>query len=91
MVLPFSAPAGDAQLNTLADALSGDVARALANSVRDANIVAPNLATVQKGKTLDERALAREANVRYIVAGELRGAGDDIAVTARLIDATTAK
>ena len=91
MVLPFSAPAGDAQLNTLADALSGDVARALANSVRDANIVAPNLAALQKGKPLDERALAREANVRYIVAGELRGAGDDIAVTARLIDATTAK
>ena len=91
MVLPFSAPAGDVQLNTLADALSGDVARALANSVRDANIVAPNLAALQKGKPLDERALAREANVRYIVAGELRGAGDDIAVTARLIDATTAK
>jgi len=91
MVLPFNAPVGDAQLNTLADALSGDVARALANSVRDANIVAPNLAVLQKGKPLDERALAREANARYIVGGELRGADDDIAVTARLMDATTAK
>ena len=91
MVLPFSAPVGDPQLNSLADALSGDVARSLANSVRDATIVAPNLAAVQKGKPIDERALAREGNVRYLVAGELRAAGDDIAVTARLIDGTTAK
>ncbi len=91
MVLPFSAPTGDVQLNALADALSGDVVRALANSLRDANIVAPNLAALQQGKPLDERALAREANVRYLVAGELRVAGDDIAVTARLIDGTTAK
>ena len=91
MVLPFTAPAADVQLNTLADALSGDVPRALANSIRDANIVAPNATALQKGKPIDERALAREANVRYIVAGDLRGAGDDIAVTARLIDATTAK
>jgi adenylate cyclase len=91
MVMPFSAPAGDAQLTTLADALGGDVARALANSVRDANIVAPGLAAVQKGKPLDERALAGEANVRYLVAGDVRGVGEDIAVKARLIDGTTAK
>ena len=91
MVVPFSAPAGDAQLSTLADALGGDVARALANSVRDANIVVPSLAAVQKGKPVDEWALAREANVHYLVAGDVRGAGEDIAVMARLIDGTTAK
>ncbi|HEY2862951.1 MAG TPA: adenylate/guanylate cyclase domain-containing protein [Casimicrobiaceae bacterium] len=91
MVLPFSAPAGDTQLDGLADSLSVDVARALANSVRDANVVAPNPVAVQKGKPVDERILARDANVRYLVAGELRGAGDDIAATARLIDGATAK
>jgi len=91
MVLPFSAPASDVALNTLADAMGGDVARALANSVRDVRVVGPNLANVQKGKAIDERALAREANVRYLVAGEMRGTGDDIVVTTRLIDTTTAK
>jgi tetratricopeptide (TPR) repeat protein len=91
MLFPFSAPAGDVALNTLADALTGDVSRALANSLRDVRVVAPNPATVQKGKAFDERALGREANVRYVVAGEMRGTGDDIVVTARLIDTTTAK
>jgi TolB-like protein len=91
MVLPFSTPGGDPQLDTLAVAMRGDVARALANSVRDANIVAPNLAAAEKRKPIDERALARDANVRYLVAGELRAAGDDIAATARLIDGTTTK
>ena len=91
IVKAFGGPAGDAQLNALAGALGGDVARALANSVRDANIVAPQLATTEKDKPLDERALAREANVRYVVAGDVRVAGDDIAVNARLIDGTTGK
>ncbi len=91
MVLPFTAPGADAQINALADALGGDVARALANSIRDASIIAPNAAVVQKGKPLDEGAPAREANVRYLVAGDLRLAGEDIAATARLIDRTTNK
>ena len=89
MVLPFSAPAADAALTTLADALTGDVSRALANSLRDVRVMAPNLAA--QGKAVDERALGREANVRYLVAGEMRGTGDDIVVTTRLIDTTTAK
>src|SRR6202165_1796061 len=90
MVLPVKAPVADAALSTLADALTGDVSRALANSLRDVRVVAPNLAAVQ-GKAIDERALEREANVRYLVAGEVRVTGDDIVVTTRLIDTATAK
>ena len=89
LVLPFSASGGDAPLDALAVALSGDVARALANSIRDATIVAP--AAAGKDKSIDERTLAKGANVRYLVAGDVRVAGDDIAVTARLIDGTTGK
>jgi adenylate cyclase len=89
MVLPFSAPAGDAQLTAVAGTLGGDVARALANSVRDANVVGPPARATDK--PLDERALAKEANVRYLVAGDVRVAGDDIAVTARLVDSTNDK
>jgi adenylate cyclase len=89
MVLPFNATAADAAPITLADALTGDVSRALANSLRDVRVMAPNLAA--QGKAVDERALGREANVRYLVAGEMRGTGDDIVVTIRLIDTTTAK
>jgi adenylate cyclase len=91
LVAHFNAPAGDAPLTALADTLGGDVARALANSVRDAHIVAPGFAATQQGTPFDERALAREANVRYLVAGDVRAAGGDIAVTVRLTDGTTAK
>jgi TolB-like protein len=88
LVLPFTGPGGDAALDSLAGMLSGDVARLLANSLRDATIVAGAAA---KDKSADERTLAKEANVRYLVAGDVRVVGEDIAVTARLIDGTTAK
>ena len=91
MILPFTAPPGDAALSDFADALAGDVSRALANSIRDARVVSPGPATVQKGKPIDERAVGRDANVRYLIASELRATGDDIVVTSRLVDVTTAK
>ena len=91
MVLPFSAPADDAQLATLAGTLGGDVARALAASIRDANIVASSNAVATKEKPIDANALAREANVRYLLSGEVQAADDDIAVTSQLVDSTTAK
>jgi adenylate cyclase len=91
MVLPFSATTGDAALGTLADSLTGDVTRALANSMRDARIAAASGAAAEKGKPIDERALGRDANVRYLVAGDVRGTGDDVAVNVRLTDTTTGK
>lgn len=91
MVLPFTSPADDPRLNALADTMGGDVARGLANSLRDASIVAPSVMSAAKGKPLDERTLARDANVRYLVAGELRATGEDIVATMRLIDGTSAK
>ena len=91
MVLPFGAAPGDATLGTVADSLSGDVTRALANSLRDARIAASSGTAVEKGKPIDDRALGRDANVRYVVAGDLRGSGDDIVVNVRLTDTMTGK
>jgi len=91
MVLPFRASTADPAIAALADSLGGDVTRALANSVRDARITAPNPASVEKGKAIDERALGRDANIRYLVAGDLRDSGDDIVVNARLVDTITGK
>ncbi|HEY3179809.1 MAG TPA: adenylate/guanylate cyclase domain-containing protein [Casimicrobiaceae bacterium] len=91
MVLPFGAPPNDATLGTLTNSLSGDVTRALANSLRDARIAAASGAAVEKGKPIDERALGREANVRYLLAGDVRGSAEDIVVNARLTDTATGK
>jgi class 3 adenylate cyclase/TolB-like protein len=89
LVLPFAGPSGDSVLGPLADSLGGDVTQALANSLRDARIVAAN--PVEKGKAVDARALARDANVRYFVAGDVRAGSEDIVVNMRLTDAATGK
>jgi adenylate cyclase len=91
MVLPFRAASGDAAVTAIAEALGADTARALANSVRDARILAPNAAALAKNVSTDERALGRDANVRYLVGGEVRAAGDDIVVDVRLADTATGK
>ena len=87
MVLPFSSPAGDAVLGPLASSLSANVTPALANSVRDARVVAPTAG--KSDSTIDVRALGRDANVRYLIGGEVHVAGDDIVASVRLLDATT--
>jgi len=91
MVLPFSAPAGDATLETLADTLSTDMTRALANSIRDAKIAPASVAADYKGKPIDARVVGHEVNVRYLLEGEVRATGDDIGVTVRLTDTMLAK
>jgi tetratricopeptide (TPR) repeat protein len=88
MVLPFEVPSGDAALAAVADSLGGDVTRGLANSVRDARIASH---PPRREKPVDERELGRAANVRYLVAGDVRASGDDIAVNVRLTDTVTGK
>ena len=61
----FAAPAGDARLASLADALGADLARVLADTMRDARIV-------------------REGDARYVVDGDVKRSGDEIALTLRL-------
>ena len=91
MVVPLSAPADDAALGALADSLTADITRAHADSMRDVKVVAPSLAAAYKGRSGDPQATARDANVRYLVEGDVVPAGDEIAVTVRLVDGATAK
>ncbi len=49
-------------------------------------VVSHSLAVAYKGKAIDARAVGRELNVRYLVQGEVRRAGERIMVNAQLID-----
>ncbi len=49
-------------------------------------VVSHSVAVTYKGKAIDARAVGRELNVRYLVQGEVRRAGERIMVTAQLID-----
>ncbi len=87
-VLPFTtANPADAQL---ADALAADLTSALQRGIPETPIVSHSLAATYKGKTIDVRAVGRELNVRYLVEGEVRTAGGQVVVRARIIDATKA-
>ena len=87
IVLPLGAPADDAAMRALADSLTGDVTRALADNVRDGRVVAPSIAAAYRGKSIDARQVGRDVNVHYLLEGDLGMAGDEIIVTTRLIDA----
>jgi TolB-like protein len=43
-----------------------------------------------QGKPLDVRSVGRELNVRYLAQGEVRRAGEQIAVNVQLLDAGNA-
>ena len=89
VLLPFGASASERDLVTIAESLGSDVTSALANSVRDATIT-PYVVR-DKGAPVNPSGLGHQLNGRYLLAGDVRAAGDDIAVTLRLTDTTTAK
>jgi adenylate cyclase len=57
--------------------------------VRDLRVLARATTFQYKGKALDVSHLGRELGARYVLEGSVRRAGDDLRVTAQLIDAET--
>jgi class 3 adenylate cyclase/TolB-like protein len=89
-ILPFVTPAGDATERQLADAFARDLASAFERSFRPARVTSPSLAATYRDKPLDVRTLGRELNVRYLVEGEIRRAGDRRVIDAKLVDTDVA-
>jgi class 3 adenylate cyclase/TolB-like protein len=89
-IMPFAAPDGNPSDVQLSESLSRDVTTALGRSARYARVVAPGLASGYKGKTIDARVVGRELNVRYLIEGEIRRAGDKRVLEAMLIDTGSA-
>ena len=55
----------------------------------DLRVLARNTTFQYKGKAVDVSKLGRELGVRYVLEGSVRRSGDDLRVTAQLIDAET--
>ena len=84
-ILPFAAPSGGAAEAQLADSLTRDLTVAFGR-IRWARVVSYALASTYKGKAIDARAVGRELNVRYLVEGEVRSAGEGFITDIQLID-----
>lgn len=86
-VLPFTNIANDDATGRLADGLTEDIITDLSR-YRGMDVIANNSTKQYKGKTVDVREIGRALNVRYVLEGSVQREGDQIRITAQLIDAT---
>ena len=86
--MPFENIGNDPKWDRFADGITEDIVTDLSHS-KDLFVVARNSTEVYKGKPADVRNVGRDLGVRYVLEGSIQPSGDQIRVTAQLIDART--
>ncbi|MGH6891237.1 MAG: BTAD domain-containing putative transcriptional regulator, partial [Dongiaceae bacterium] len=84
-VLPFDNVAGDEASRRLADGLTEDIITDLSR-YREMDVIAHNSTKAYKDKSVDPRKIGEELNVRYVLEGSVQRDGDQIRITAQLIE-----
>jgi TolB-like protein/Tfp pilus assembly protein PilF len=87
-VMPFENIGNDPQWDRFADGITEDIAIDLSHS-KDLFVVARNSTEAYRGKPADVRDVGRDLGVRYVLEGSIQPSGDQIRVTAQLIDTRT--
>ncbi len=87
-VLPFDNMSADPEQEYFSDGLTEEIITAL-SKVPDLFIIARNSSFVYKGKPTNIQQVGRDLGVRYVLEGSVRKSGDEIRITAQLIDAGT--
>ena len=72
----------------LADGITEDIITDLSR-FRDLDVIARNSTVVYKGKPVDVRQVGKDLNVRYVLEGSIQRQGEQVRVTAQLVDAAT--
>jgi len=86
VVLPFANLSGDPHFEYFSDGITEDITTDL-SKLSGLLVIAPNSANSYKNQPLSLKSVARALNVRFVVEGSVRRAGNEIRVTAKLIDA----
>jgi adenylate cyclase len=89
-VLPFTNMSTDPEQEFFADGIAEDVITALSR-YPSLFVIARNSSFVYKRRAVDLKQVGRELDVRYVLEGSLRHAGNRIRVTAQLVEAETGK
>lgn len=84
-VLPFQNMSGDKEQEYFCDGVSEDIITELSR-FPELFVIARNSSFSFKGKPVTHSIIARELNVRYMLEGSLRRAGNRVRITAQLID-----
>jgi len=86
--LPFENIGNDSKWDRFADGITEDIVTDLSQS-KDLFVVARNSTEVYRIKPADVRSIGRDLGVHYVLEGSIQPSGDQIRVTAQLIDART--
>jgi TolB-like protein/class 3 adenylate cyclase len=85
LVLPFGNQTGDEKKAYIADALTMSITNDLAR-IRDAYVVPATTAFTYRGKGLTVPQIAKDAAVRFVLGGSVMTSGQDVRVTAEVLD-----
>ena len=85
-VLPFVNMSGDESDEYIADGLSENIISSL-SKIPDMLVIARNSTFVYKDKAVKVSQVAEELGVRYVLEGSIQKSGDNLRVTAQLVDA----
>ena len=86
-VLPFTNMSGDPEQEYFSDGITEDIITDL-SKIAGLFVIARNSSFVYKGKSVSIPEVVRDLGVRYVLEGSVRRAGDQVRVTAQLIDGT---
>jgi len=86
VVLPFANLSNDPEQQYFADGVTGNLITDLSR-IPDMLVISRNTAFTYSNRPVDTRQIGRELGVRYVLEGEVQRAGNQVRVTAQLIDA----
>jgi TolB-like protein/class 3 adenylate cyclase/lipoprotein NlpI len=87
-VLPFDNISGDPEQEYFADGMTEDLITDL-SKISDLTVISRTSTSGYKGGKIDIRKVGEALNVRYVIEGSVRKAGEQVRINAQLIDATT--